>query len=172
MRVDNKTGVSADELQGTSTMSEALSILNENELVDVVAARDDSTKKTQFSIGDLAKEFKCTLRTLRFYEDKGLINPKRDGMNRVYTRRDRARLKLVLMGKRVGFSLSEIRDMLDLYDLRDGQVTQLRVALSRFSEQIAVLEEQRKDIEQAIEELSRTVEIVSGMLKQKEAEEA
>ncbi|MBD8877821.1 MULTISPECIES: MerR family DNA-binding transcriptional regulator [Stappiaceae] len=151
-------------------MSEALSILNDNELVDVVAAGDESTKKTQFTIGDLAKEFKCTLRTLRFYEDKGLLNPKRDGLNRVYTRRDRARLKLVLMGKRVGFSLSEIRDMLDLYDLRDGQVTQLRVALSRFNGQISVLEEQRRDIEQAIEELSRTVEIISGMLKQKEAE--
>ncbi|MTI00233.1 MerR family DNA-binding transcriptional regulator [Roseibium sp. RKSG952] len=152
-------------------MSEALSMIGDNELVDVVAARDDSTKKTQFTIGDLAKEFKCTLRTLRFYEDKGLLNPKRDGMNRVYTRRDRARLKLVLMGKSVGFSLSEIRDMLDLYDLRDGQVTQLRVALSRFQEQIHVLENQRKDIEQAIEELSRTVEIVGGMLKHKEAEE-
>ncbi len=151
-------------------MSEALSILSDNELVDVVAARDESTKKTQFTIGDLAKEFGCTLRTLRFYEDKGLLNPKRDGMNRIYNRRDRARLKLVLMGKRVGFSLTEIRDMLDLYDLRDGQVTQLRVALSRFNEQIAILEVQRKDIEQAIEELSRTVEIVSGMLKQKEAE--
>ncbi len=152
-------------------MSEALSILNEDDLVDVVSSSDDSTKKNQFTIGDLAKEFDCTLRTLRFYEDKGLLNPKRDGLNRVYNRRDRARLKLVLMGKRVGFSLTEIRDMLDLYDLRDGQVTQLRVALSRFNEQIAVLEDQRKDIEQAIEELSRTVEIVSGMLKQKEAEE-
>ncbi len=102
-------------------MSEALSILSDNELVDVVAARDESTKKTQFTIGDLAKEFGTTLRTLRFYEDKGLLNPKRDGMNRIYNRRDRARLKLVLMGKRVGFSLTEIRDMLDLYDLRDGQ---------------------------------------------------
>lgn len=153
-------------------MSEALSILNEENLVDVVSAADDSTKKTHFTIGDLAREFDCTLRTLRFYEDRGLLNPKRDGLNRVYNRRDRARLKLVLMGKRVGFSLSEIRDMLDLYDLRDGQVTQLRVALSKFSEQIAVLEDQRKDIEQAIEELSRTVEIVSGMLKHKEAEEA
>lgn len=149
-------------------MSEALSLNNETELVDMVAASDDGTKKTQFTIGDLAKEFGCTLRTLRFYEDKGLLNPRRDGLNRIYNRRDRARLKLVLMGKRVGFSLSEIRSMLDLYDLRDGQVTQLRVALSRFNEQIAVLESQRKDIEQAIEELSRTVEVVSGMLKQKE----
>ncbi|NBN64272.1 MerR family transcriptional regulator [Microvirga tunisiensis] len=151
-------------------MSEALSLRNNAEIVDVVAAADDSTKKTQFTIGDLAKEFGVTLRTLRFYEDRGLLNPKRDGLNRVYTRRDRARLKLVVMGKRVGFSLSEIRDMLDLYDLRDGQVTQLRVALSRFNEQIAVLVNQRKDIDQAIEELSRTVEIVSGMLKHKEAE--
>ncbi|EFO34288.1 MerR family transcriptional regulator [Roseibium sp. TrichSKD4] len=153
-------------------MSEALSILNEQELVDVVAARDESTKKTQFTIGELAKEFDCTLRTLRFYEDKGLLNPKRDGLNRVYTRRDRARLKLVLMGKRVGFSLSAIRDMLDLYDLRDGQVTQLRVALNKFNEQIDVLKVQQNDIQQAIDELSRTVEIVSGMLKQREAEEA
>jgi len=149
-------------------MSEALSLNSETGLVDMVAGSDDGTKKTQFTIGDLAKEFDCTLRTLRFYEDKGLLNPRRDGMNRIYNRRDRARLKLVLMGKRVGFSLSEIRSMLDLYDLRDGQVTQLRVALSRFNEQISVLESQRKDIEQAIEELSRTVEVVSGMLKQKE----
>lgn len=159
-------------LMRTRQMSEALSILENDEIVDVMSATDDSSKKTQFGIGDLAKEFGCTLRTLRFYEDKGLINPKRDGMNRVYSRRDRARLKLVLMGKNVGFSLSEIRDMLDLYDLRDGQVTQLRVALSRFNEQITVLENQRRDIEQAIEELTRTVEIISGMLKQKEADEA
>ena len=95
-------------------MSEALSILNEDDLVDVVSASDDTTKKTQFTIGDLAKEFGCTLRTLRFYEDKGLLNPKRDGLNRIYNRRDRARLKLVLMGKRVGFSLSEIREIIDM----------------------------------------------------------
>lgn len=152
-------------------MSEALSILNEDDLAEVVSASLDGTKKTQFTIGDLAKEFGCTLRTLRFYEDKGLLNPRRDGVNRIYNRRDRARLKLVLMGKSVGFSLSEIRDMLDLYDLRDGQVTQLRVALSKFNEQITILQNQRKDIDQAIEELSRTVEIVSGMLKHKETEE-
>lgn len=152
------------------TMSEALSV--NNDIVDVVAAKDKTTRKTQFTIGDLAKEFGVTLRTLRFYEDKGLLNPKRDGLNRLYNRRDRARLKLVLMGKRVGFSLAAIRDMLDLYDLRDGQVTQLRVALTRFQQQIDVLKQQRKDIDQAIEELGRTVEIVSGMLKEKETESA
>jgi len=132
------------------------------------AVRDDGGK-TAYSIGDLAREFDVTLRTLRFYEDKGLLNPRRRGTTRIYTRRDRARLKLVLMGKRVGFSLEEIRSMLDLYDLRDGQVTQMRVALDKFNEQIAHLVEQKRDIEQAIEELRRTVEIVSGMLREKEA---
>ncbi|NRG19610.1 MerR family DNA-binding transcriptional regulator [Rhizobiales bacterium] len=151
-------------------MSEALSV--NNDIVEAVAAKDQSTRKTHFTIGDLAKEFGVTLRTLRFYEDKGLINPKREGLNRIYTRRDRARLKLVLMGKSVGFSLAEIRDMLDLYDLRDGQVTQLKVALSKFNEQIDVLKKQRSDIDRAIEELGRTVEIVGGMLKAKEGEEA
>lgn len=151
-------------------MSEALQI---NEMiVDVVANEMGSGKKTQFSIGDLSKEFNITLRTLRFYEDKGLLNPKRDGMNRIYNRRDRARLKLVLMGKRVGFSLSEIRDMLDLYDLRDGQVTQLQVALNKFKEQISVLEQQRSHIDEAIDDLQRTVDIVDGMLKQKQDEQS
>lgn len=121
-----------------------------------------------YTIGDLAKEFDVTLRTLRFYEDKNLLNPRRDGVTRIYSRRDRARLKLVLMGKRVGFSLTEIKEMLDLYDLRDGQTTQLKVALSKFNEQIDLLQKQKQDVEQAIEELSRTVEIVGGMLAEKE----
>ena len=73
------------------------------------------------------------------------------------------------MGKRVGFSLTEIKDMLDLYDLRDGQVTQLKVAVNRFNEQIAVLEQQKKDIEQALAELRRTTSVVNGLLKETEA---
>ena len=80
-------------------------------------------------------------------------------------------LKLVLMGKKVGFSLSEIKDMLDLYDLRDGQVTQLRVALDRFTQQIDVLKQQRADVDQAIGDLERTVAMVSGMLREKEKSE-
>ena len=125
--------------------------------------------KTTFTIGDLSREFGVTLRTLRFYEDKHLLNPKRLGTNRLYSRRDRARLKLVLMGKKVGFSLTEIKDMLDLYDLKDGQVTQLRVALDKFTAQIALLRQQKQDIEQAIDELTRTMHVVSGMLKDREA---
>jgi len=122
-----------------------------------------------FTIGDLAKEFDVSLRTLRFYEDKDLIHPRRDGVTRIYSRRDRARLKLVIMGKHVGFSLKEIKEMLDLYDLKDGQSTQLKVSLKRFNEQIALLEKQKRDVEQAIGELSQTVMIVEGMLAEKES---
>lgn len=122
-----------------------------------------------YTIGDLSREFGVTLRTLRFYEDKGLLNPKRQGMTRIYNRRDRARLKLVLMGKKVGFSLVEIKEMLDLYDLKDGQETQLKVALEKFQNQIDVLKQQKQDIEQAIDELSRTMDVVSGMLDERKA---
>ncbi len=132
------------------------------------AGKPEETTENQFSIGQLSREFDVTLRTLRFYEDRGLISPKREGTTRVYTRRDRARLKLVLMGKKVGFSLAEIREMLDLYDLKDGQVVQLRVALKRFQEQVDVLRQQKADIEQGIEELERTVDVVAGMLREKE----
>jgi DNA-binding transcriptional MerR regulator len=128
--------------------------------------------KSTFTIGDLSREFGVTLRTLRFYEDRQLLNPKRQGMNRLYSRRDRARLKLVLLGKKVGFSLTEIRDILDLYDLKDGQITQLRVALDKFNSQITLLRQQKQDIEQAIEELTRTMEVVSGMLRDRQAPRA
>jgi DNA-binding transcriptional MerR regulator len=121
--------------------------------------------QTTFTIGDLAKEFGVTLRTLRFYEDKHLLKPRREGQSRLYSRRDRARLKLVLLGKRVGFSLDEIKEMLALYELRDGDTLQLRTALRRFSEQIEMLERQKAAVEQAIEELRRTMSIVTGMLR-------
>ncbi|WP_119307114.1 MerR family transcriptional regulator [Cohaesibacter haloalkalitolerans] len=134
---------------------------------DVLSAATSQSGPLFYSIGDLAKEFGITLRTLRFYEDKNLISPRRDGTNRIYSRRDRARLKLVLMGKKVGFSLSEIKEMLDLYDLRDGQVPQLKAALDRFSLHITILRQQRADVEQAIADLERTVEVVSGMLREK-----
>lgn len=122
-----------------------------------------------FTIGDLAQEFEVTPRTLRFYEDRGLLAPRRRGSTRLYSRRDRGRLKLILMGKKVGFSLDEIREMLSLYDLKDGQVTQLRVALRKFGDQIATLTSQKEIIEQAIDELSKTMRVVAGMLREREA---
>ena len=138
---------------------------------DLPGGQDDAGEpyKTQFTIGELSREFGTTLRALRFYEDKDLLHPARVGLTRLYSRRDRARLKLILLGKKVGFSLAEIKEMLDLYDLRDGQVTQLRVALDKFSEQVKILKVQREEIDEAIVELSRTCEVVEGLLKEKEA---
>jgi DNA-binding transcriptional MerR regulator len=138
----------------------------------VIAACGEPKLQTTFTIGELAREFDVTLRTLRFYEDKGLIRPQRQGVNRVYSRRDRARLKLIVLGKKVGFPLSDIKSMLDLYDLKDGQTTQLRVALSRFSEQVEYLKRQKRNIQQAIDELTHTMAIISGMLREREARES
>jgi len=117
-----------------------------------------------FTIGELARECGITARTLRFYEEKGLLSPRRDGLERLYSRRDRARLKYVLMGRNVGFSLDEVREMLDLYDVGDGQETQLRVALTKFGERIARLEHQKTEIERVIGELRRASETVESML--------
>jgi DNA-binding transcriptional MerR regulator len=139
-----------------------------DEIPDLVAGFDsDSSARSsqeQFTIRDLSREFDVTARTLRFYEEKGLIAPRRAGQDRLYSRRDRARLKYVLMGKSVGFSLEEIRAMLDLYDLGDGQETQLRVAHARFREQIDRLKRQRKEIDRAIAELERAYATVTKML--------
>jgi DNA-binding transcriptional MerR regulator len=117
-----------------------------------------------FTIRDLARECGVTARTLRFYEEKGLLSPRRNGQERLYTRRDRARLKYVLMGRNVGFSLDEVREMLDLYDLGDGQETQLRVALTKFRERIARLEHQRAEIDRVLQELRRAGEQVEALL--------
>ena len=117
-----------------------------------------------FTIRDLTKEFEVSARTLRFYEEKGLLAPRRNGEKRLYSRRDRTRLRYVLMGKRVGFSLQEVREMLDLYDLGDGQRTQLQVALAKFQERATLLEEQRVEIDRAIAELARASLEIQAML--------
>src|SRR5579875_2157257 len=104
-----------------------------------------------YTIRQLCREFDVTPRALRFYEDKGLLNPVRQGQTRIYSHRDRGRLQLILMGKRVGFSLSEIAEMLDLYDANDGGAAQMAVSLKKFRERIAALKAQREDIEGAIE---------------------
>lgn len=111
-----------------------------------------------FTIRQLCTEFKATPRALRFYEDKGLLSPARDGMNRVYSYKDRARLILILRGKRVGLSLQEIREILELYDERDDAMTQNAHSLRKFREKIVDLEQQREDIEGAIAELKAACE--------------
>lgn len=132
----------------------------------------DVPRKETYSITELRREFGVSARTLRFYEDKGLLCPARDGQTRLFSYRDRARLKLILRGKRVGFSLTEIKEILDLYNLKDGQVTQLRVSLRKGREKIGELESQKRDIEEAVADLGRTCEIIEGMLKEREHEQA
>lgn len=114
----------------------------------------DRLEREQFSISDLTSEFGCTARALRFYEDEGLIAPARVGLTRVYSKRDRARLAWIMRAKNVGFSLTEIREMIDLYDLDDGRVEQRRVTVERCKAHIAKLKGQRADIDSSIKELT------------------
>lgn len=130
----------------------------------MAAAGTGSAASQEFSIRHLVREFGVSARTLRFYEEKGLLNPQRRGSGRFYGRRDRARLKYVLMGKSVGFSLEEIREMLDLYDLGDRQETQLRVAYEKFGARIEHLERRRAETERAISELAHARELIGAML--------
>ena len=120
-----------------------------------------------FTISQLSEEFGITPRAIRFYEDEELIKPTRQGQSRIYSPRDRARLALILRGKRVGFSLVEIKEMLDLYDIDDGQATQLSHAIRKFNERISSLERQRGDIEQALRELRQGRARLEVMLSEK-----
>ncbi|MER9424883.1 MerR family DNA-binding transcriptional regulator [Mesorhizobium sp. M0317] len=118
-------------------------------------------------IGEMAKKYGVTLRTLRFYEDKGLLNPKRDGATRLYTRRDKARLKLILLGRKVGFSLRDVKQMMDLYDPTGSNTKQLRLALDKSEKQLARLQKQRALIDDAINELSGSMSAVRQMLSER-----
>lgn len=107
-----------------------------------------------YTISDLAQEFGVTTRTLRHYEDQGLVTPARDGINRIYSHRDRVRLKLALRGKRLGFSLSEIRELFQLYDLTHDEPRQLQEFAVKLERRRAQLEQQREDVEVMLNEIS------------------
>jgi DNA-binding transcriptional MerR regulator len=109
----------------------------------------------KFSIADLAREFDITPRAIRYYEDKDLLSPRREGMQRVYSKRDRIRLKLTLRGKRLGLSLAEIRELIDMYDTTTDESPQLLKLLSVLSRRKTALEQQREDIDAVLEEIHR-----------------
>jgi DNA-binding transcriptional MerR regulator len=106
-----------------------------------------------YSISELAKEFGVTTRTIRFYEDQGILSPTRAGATRVFSNRDRVRLKLALRGKRLGFSLAEIRELFELYDVSRDEKKQIEEFLARLERRRALLEQQREDIEVMLTEI-------------------
>ncbi|HEY5210000.1 MAG TPA: MerR family DNA-binding transcriptional regulator [Pseudolabrys sp.] len=121
-----------------------------------------------YSIGDLASETGVTHRALRIYEEQGLLAPQRIGNQRIYSHRDRARLILVLRGKRLGFSLADIREMLELYNVDPAHLEQLRVTLKKASSRIAQLEQQQIAIAETLAELRAGARTVREMIKQRE----
>ena len=142
-------------------------MLTEKAAVSMGAA--GKADERHFTIRDLADEFGCTHRTIRFYEDQGLLKPRREGLARIFSHRDRARLSLILRGRRLGFSIAEIAEMLNLYDADPGHVRQLKLALEKGRARLAQLERQRADIETAIAELRELESIVVEKLRQQGA---
>jgi len=125
-----------------------------------------------YSIRDLSIEFDVTPRTLRFYEDKGLLSPERRGTQRLYSRRDKTRLSLILRGKRLGFSLADIRNWLELYDLDNGQVAQARMLVETSRERVDALKQQKKDIDRILTDLQEQMQVVENWLQEQQAEAA
>jgi DNA-binding transcriptional MerR regulator len=119
-----------------------------------------------YSIGDLSREFGVTTRTIRFYEDQGLLTPTRAGQNRIYQARDRVRLKLILRGKRLGFSLKEINKLIELYDAPEGEAGQLRSFIEKIRTRREELLSQKDDIEHVLDELDtleqRCADLLAG----------
>ncbi|WP_138378778.1 MerR family transcriptional regulator [Luteithermobacter gelatinilyticus] len=124
-----------------------------------------SEKKT-YSISELSEEFGITPRTLRFYEDHKLLFPKRDGQTRIYSNADRARLVWILRGKRVGFSLAEIREVLDLYYQEGGKFKQSQITLEACRKKIATLEQQKKDIDDTLHQLNEIVQMIEAWMEE------
>ena len=127
----------------------------------------DQSQRT-FGIAELAREFGVTTRAIRFYEDKGLLTPARDGQRRVYSARDHVRLRLIMRGKRLGFSLDEIREMIDLYDVDPSEVSQLRLFVDKLRTRRRQLKRQQDDIAETLAELDRLEQQSRDLLAERE----
>ena len=125
----------------------------------------EETERSEFSISDLAREFSITPRAIRFYEDQGLISPRRNGQRRIYTPRDRTRLKLTLRGKRLGLTLSEIRELIDMYEPGRDERPQLERFLAVLESHKASLLQQRTDIEAQLSEIQSFEKRVRRQIK-------
>jgi DNA-binding transcriptional MerR regulator len=125
-----------------------------------------------YSIGDLCAEFELSHRAIRFYEDRGLLAPQRIGGNRVYGARDRARLQLILRGKRLGFALADIKELLELYDTDPDHLEQLRATLTKGRVRVAELERQQQEIALTVKELREIGAYIEERIRQKEAARA
>ncbi|NLJ51066.1 MAG: MerR family DNA-binding transcriptional regulator [Alcaligenaceae bacterium] len=121
-----------------------------------------------WSISELAEIYQVTPRTLRYYEDQGIISPIRDGQKRIYKQRDRTRLKLALRGKRLGFTLAEIRNLIDMYDGPGSHPDQLQSYLSHLQKQKELLTQQQKDIQEVLEEIRRQEQVCHDLLAQQQ----
>jgi len=119
------------------------------------------------TIRQMCDAFNVTARTLRFYEAKELISPIRQGQKRLFTKRDRARLKLILRGKKFGFSLEDIRQLLEMYYMEDQQATQLKNTFQLANKRLAELKEQRDDLDQTIRELEAQIEWGAEFMRSK-----
>ncbi len=122
-----------------------------------------------FAISDLAREFGITPRTIRFWEDQGILSPQREGNKRVFTRRDRARLKMALRGKRLGLSLAEIKDLIDMYGSTADETPQLLECLRVMDKRRAALQQQREDIEAMLAEIDQFETVCRDELKRRDA---
>ncbi|MEZ5448017.1 MAG: MerR family DNA-binding transcriptional regulator [Thiolinea sp.] len=131
-----------------------------------------ASNNRQYSISDLSREFDVTNRALRLYEESGLLSPVREGQKRIYSERDRVRVRLIMRGKRIGYSLAEIKELFDMYDdSRHGERAQLRHLLDKLRERRAILELQRRELALSLADIEQIEQRAREALRELEAKE-
>jgi DNA-binding transcriptional MerR regulator len=146
-----------------------MSTKEEGPLASAAASQEDQTGRAVYSIGDLAAGLGVSSRAIRFYEDQGMLAPQRVGGNRVYSQRDLARLKLILRGKRLGFSLSDIRELLDLYYVDHDHLEQMTQTLQKGRARIVELEQQLSELQMTLHELRELESLLVATINQRKS---